>query len=146
VEPVRITNDELITALRCYVEIDENFNPTRDILTKVNLKLIAERRLFFSYYGSSIRKDVIMDYLNFQARKSIISKYGLEVREYEHIINRFKVMLVMSICGGTGFGIFPRGPRTTPRVLPIVGIKGASAMKKSYSSAIFLNFFYKFFY
>src|SRR5208282_5703601 len=51
---------------------------------------------------------------------------------------------VGSLPGGTGRGIFPRGPRTTPRRLPIVGMSGASARKKSMSLTTFLTFFLSF--
>jgi len=36
-----------------------------------------------------------------------------------------------SALGAMGFGIFPRGPKTTPSLRPIVGIRGASERKKS---------------
>src|SRR6266566_3454701 len=41
------------------------------------------------------------------------------------------IRFVGSAVGGTGRGIFPRGPRTTPSRFPITGINGASATKKS---------------
>src|SRR2546430_1844430 len=47
---------------------------------------------------------------------------------------------VGSAVGGTGRGILPRGPRTTPRRFPITGMRGASAMKKSYDVARALAF------
>ena len=45
------------------------------------------------------------------------------------VFRRFFATPEISIVGGTGFGIFPRGPRMIPSVLPMVGISGASAMK-----------------
>src|SRR5207249_4633305 len=49
---------------------------------------------------------------------------------------RIAVMrFVGSAVGGTGRGILPRGPRTTPRRFPITGMRGASAMKKSQACA-----------
>src|SRR3989442_392431 len=50
------------------------------------------------------------------------------------------IRFVGSAVGGTGRGILPRGPRTTPRRLPITGMSGASAMKKSYDVARVLAF------
>src|SRR3989442_1191200 len=45
------------------------------------------------------------------------------------------IRFVGSAVGGSGRGILPRGPRTTPSRFPITGISGASAMKKSYAAA-----------
>ena len=48
------------------------------------------------------------------------------------------ILLIMASIwafGGTGVGIFPRGPRYWPRTLPILGIRAVSAKKKSYSLA-----------
>src|SRR6266705_2041201 len=45
------------------------------------------------------------------------------------------IKFVGSAVGGTGRGILPRGPRTTPRRFPMTGMRGASAMKKSYDIA-----------
>src|SRR6266571_2524865 len=45
------------------------------------------------------------------------------------------IRFVGSAVGGTGRGIRPRGPRTTPSRFPTTGIRGASEMKKSYDIA-----------
>ncbi|BAA31943.1 147aa long hypothetical protein [Pyrococcus horikoshii OT3] len=45
---------------------------------------------------------------------------------------------MLVIVGGTTTGILFLGPRYLPRYLPILGINGASAMKKSYFLANFL--------
>ena len=44
-------------------------------------------------------------------------------------LRRLSIIAEGSAPGAMGFGIFPRGPRTVPSLLPTTAIRGASAMK-----------------
>ncbi|MDD4992150.1 MAG: hypothetical protein PHR83_07965 [Paludibacter sp.] len=98
----KVNAADLLTALRCYFEVDKNFKIRDNFKTRLYLQHIIEKRGFFAKYKKIQHIEVYLTYLgkHIFEQKSIIdtaNAHGLPVRDCLIIINSFTNTLISEI-------------------------------------------------
>jgi hypothetical protein len=98
----KVNTKDLLTALRCYFEVDKNFKIRDNFKTRLYLQTIIEKRRFFTKHKHTKYIEVYFTYLgkHIFEKKSIIETakaHCLPVRDCLVIVNSFTNILITEI-------------------------------------------------
>jgi hypothetical protein len=112
-----ICHDNLISAIRCYFEIEKGFSVNNRFMTRLYLQQIAARRFFFIYKMDMPHIEIFRAYLYGTGADKTAKGHNVSTRDYPTIINHFTGLLVSEILQDLKVGILEihgfRKPRPT---------------------------------
>jgi len=94
-EPVNREN--LLTAIRCYIQVKERFKISDSYQTRFYLQSITRQRLFFIYKKDLQYIEVFETYIEGNNTTKTATKHGLTVRDCSVIVNQFINLLITDI-------------------------------------------------
>ena len=111
--PEKLQRTNLMTALRCYIQINKKAKPdTNQVETKVYLWFIAVKRGFFIENHKEPLFDVFFDWLNGKeiTTPKVAKMHDITQRTAQRVINRYTNKLTSSVCNELKAGVLSLQP------------------------------------
>lgn len=96
-KPEPVNRENLLTAIRCYIQVKERFNVNERLQTRFYLQSITRQRHFFIYKKDLQHIEVFETYINGANTTKTATKHGLTVRDCSVIVNQFIKLLITDI-------------------------------------------------
>lgn len=94
INPESLNNNNIMTVIRCYFQVEKKFKVRDSFRMKMYLNAIADKRQFFIDKSKLQYIEVFKTYMNSNNTIKNANTYGLTIRDYSIIINKFKNMLI----------------------------------------------------
>ncbi len=116
----KVNQTDLITAIRCYFEIDQKYKIRDNFHTRLFLQSILKKRLFFIRHKNLKHIDVYLTYLgkHLFEQKSITEtakQHFLSVRDCLEIVNNFTNILITEILQDLEKGYLKKNEFSKPK-------------------------------
>lgn len=95
--PEPVNRENLMTAIRCYIQVKERFKVNESLQTRFYLQSITRQRLFFIHKQDLQHIEVFETYINGANTIKTATKHGLTVRDCSVIVNQFINLLITEI-------------------------------------------------
>ncbi|HCT31522.1 MAG TPA: hypothetical protein DIW31_12535 [Bacteroidales bacterium] len=94
---MKVNQNDLLTAIRCYFEVEKKFNVKNYIRTKFYLGSIAEKRGFFIANKGKENLEAFEYYLKGDNIRESAKKSGLGIRDCSLIVNTFLNAMISEV-------------------------------------------------